>query len=72
MNTWDVYGLCSCGYHRRAPFGLLFHIHLTVCPNCGESKDKWEIVTAREVTTKLKKEKWWQFQTYNTTLEMIG
>lgn len=43
MENWDYYGVCPCGYKRRAPFKSLFHIHLEVCPKCGKDKDEWSL-----------------------------
>jgi hypothetical protein len=44
---WDVYAQCQCGWRERAPFGNRFHIHKTVCPDCGSDKQHWELVTGR-------------------------
>lgn len=46
---WDIYGLCECGFYQRAPFGELFHIHMTICPSCGRDKYSWSLVIGRPV-----------------------
>lgn len=45
-NKWTKVAVCKCGFIKEAPFGSLFHIHFTVCPDCGEDKDKMELKTA--------------------------
>jgi hypothetical protein len=53
---WTKYGVCPCGYHREAPFGNLFHIHVEVCPKCGTDKDEWDVKTGKSVATGT----WWK------------
>ncbi len=60
MSEWDKYGKCPCGFHTKAPFGDLFHVHIKVCPECGEDKSQWDVVTARRVSTR----NFWKISTW--------
>jgi hypothetical protein len=51
MGDWKHYGVCPCGFMREAPFGMLFHIHLEVCPTCGSDKKTWRVKVMRWVAT---------------------
>jgi len=51
MSAWDNFWVCPCGNTMRAPFGDVFHIHVSVCPRCGGSKYAGEVVTGRWVRT---------------------
>lgn len=53
--SYDVYGVCPCGWYKEAPFGDLFHIHRWVCPDCGRPKSEWRRVTGRVVN----EGSWW-------------
>ena len=46
---YKTYAICSCGYYKEAPFGILFHTQLAVCPNCGDSIHNFNLKVAREV-----------------------
>lgn len=48
-SEWKVYGVCECGFKTIAPFASLFHIHMDVCPDCGNAKDNWILATGRYV-----------------------
>ena len=50
-HEWKIYGECACGFHTRAPFGEIFHIHYEICPDCAKSKYSWELKTKRYVFT---------------------
>jgi hypothetical protein len=50
MNKWDIYGKCKCGEVFRLPFGDLFHLHLEICPRCGESKHTFVKTIGRYVS----------------------
>jgi hypothetical protein len=45
--------VCECGYRTRAPFGDLFHVHLSCCPLCGSDKKypTWRVKTERYIST---------------------
>lgn len=64
MEEWKKYGVCSCGYKAIAPFGDLFHIHLDVCPNCGEDKYRWDVVTGKHTWIKNEHRKWFNPTTW--------
>jgi Zn ribbon nucleic-acid-binding protein len=48
---WDSYAICpGCDAKFRAPFGNEFHVHFSVCPECGHVKGGWQIRTMRPVS----------------------
>ena len=59
--------LCKkCGWHTRAAFASLFHVHITCCPECGNDKppwvnysDNWEIIKMKSVFKAKKPVKWY-------------
>ncbi len=64
MAAFDTYAVCPNEHVvGLAPFGDLFHVHVSVCPECGVPKPRyasglwkhdsrgWEIVTMRWVRT---------------------
>ena len=69
-DEWHVRAVCpECGWSIYAPFGDIFHVHITCCPQCGCEKydgpwhrdlKYWETKTMRRVgTTKLMKPSTW-------------
>lgn len=49
QSGWHKRAVCKCGWHTRAPFGDLFHIHTECCPECGNEKrsSTWKVLTMR-------------------------
>lgn len=75
MNEWKVYGVCPCGFKTEAPFSDLFHVHMDVCPECGEDKNNWSVVTGRMVKEKaylFKPSTWGKYTFQQRTLTDIG
>lgn len=52
---WHIRARCKCGWHIRAPFSSLLHIHKECCPKCGEDKNTWKLVKM-----KLEKQGWFK------------
>lgn len=46
---WHNRAICpQCGWHTWCPFGMLFHLHVEVCPECGTKKSNlWTVETMR-------------------------
>ena len=74
INKWHTRAICpKCGWHVYAPFGSVFHVHTSCCPECGYEKydghrlsrlyrtaQEWEVKTMRWVTAaKLMKPSTW-------------
>lgn len=74
MSGWQQVAIClNC--HEvvtdHVPFGMLFHVHMEICPNCGHPKDRpgslgrfftgWRVVTARKVSDGWFKGSHWEF-----------
>jgi hypothetical protein len=50
-HDWDKYAECpDCHRRFKLPFGDLFHLHFSVCPECGTAKtSRWRVMTMRWV-----------------------
>ena len=52
MNSrWYTYALCADGHVvERVGVADLFHVHSTVCPECGGSRDGFRLAVGRYVS----------------------
>jgi len=62
IHHWHTRAVCpKCGWHIYAPFGDVFHVHVSCCEDCGHRKyydsfrftsdNVWKIKTMRYVST---------------------
>ena len=60
---WTDKAICECGFVTECPFGDLFHVHITCCPDCGKSKEEFRVAIARWKSDS----KWWNPFTWGKT-----
>lgn len=64
---------CPCGsWSSEAPFGDLFHIHRSVCPQCGAPKSMWKVETVRWKSTAVWYKPWTWGSGYWFGYEVVG
>ena len=66
---WHQRAVCPCGWHVRAPWGDLFHVHADCCAHCGGIKpdrlgNGWTIRVMRERV--VHEGVWWKPWTWRT------
>ena len=42
MSEFHFRVFCKCGWNRRVPVDDLFHVHQSICPDCGNKKPQWD------------------------------